>query len=524
MNREQRTYRTLKSVAEARQIFLSRFAERALRTEVVPVRQALGRYSAHAVAAARSVPAYHGSAVDGVAVKASATFGALPESPVLHAAGVAAIAVNTGDPLPAGADAVVMVEKITDRGDHFEIREAVYPWQNVRKAGEDIVRGEILLPARQRIGPIDQAALLAAGVLEIEVISRPRVLIIPTGNEIIRPEDALEATAPGAILEVNGQMLASLAAECGGDAIIHDIVADDPARILAAVQSGVAAAYDLLLLIAGSSAGSRDHAPTVLSGAGELLVHGVSVMPGKPTLLAAVDGCPVVGVPGFPVSAMVAFREFARPMLYQLQGLLAPEQETVPAVLGRKIPSRPGVEEHVRVILGKVGERVVAVPVGGGAGALMSVVRAGGILRIPSETSGCSEGEVRRIHLLVSPDSIDQRLIGIGSHDLTVDILRSLIQEKSGGRFTISSTNVGSMGGLLAVDKGIAHFAGCHLLDPDTGEYNRPYIARFVKNRPVTVVTVVHRWQGLMVSKANPKGIQSVRDLARPEVRVINRP
>ena len=523
MNRDQRTYRTLKSVAEARQIFLSRFAERAPRTEVVPVRQASGRYSAHAVAAARSVPAYHGSAVDGVAVKASATFGALPESPVLLAAGIAAIAVNTGDPLPAGADAVVMVEKITDIGDHFEIREAVYPWQNVRKAGEDIVRGEILLPARECIGPIDQAALLAAGVLEIEVIGRPGVLIIPTGNEIIRPEDAPHATAPGAILEVNGQMLASLAAECGGAAIIHDIVADDAARILEAVQSGVAAGYDLLLLIAGSSAGSRDHAPTVLSEAGELLVHGVSVMPGKPTLLAAVDGTPVVGVPGFPVSAMVAFREFARPMLYQLQGLRAPEQETVPAVLGRKIPSRPGVEEHVRVILGKVGERVVAVPVGGGAGALMSVVRAGGILRIPSETSGCSEGEVRPIHVLVSPDSIDQRLIGIGSHDLTVDMLRSLIQEKSGGRFTISSTNVGSMGGLLAVDKGIAHFAGSHLLDPDTGEYNRPYIARFVKNRPVNVVTVVHRWQGLMVSKANPKGIQSVRDLARPDVRFINR-
>ena len=523
MKREQRTYRTLKSVAETRQIFLSRFAERALHTEMIPVRQALGRYSAHAVAAARSVPAYHGSAVDGVAVKAEATFGALPESPVLLASGSAARAVNTGDPLPTGMDAVVMVEKITDAGEHFEIREAVYPWQNVRKAGEDIVRGEILLPARQRIGPIDQAALLAAGVLEIEVVRRPGVLIIPTGNEIIRPEDAPDPIAPGAILEVNGQMLASLAAECGGDAVIHDIVPDDPGRILEAVRSGVAAGYDLLLLIAGSSAGSRDHAPTVLSEGGELLVHGVSVMPGKPTLLAAIGGTPVVGVPGFPVSAMVAFREFVRPMLYQLQGLRAPEHETVPAVLGRKLPSRPGVEEHVRVILGKVGERVVAVPVGGGAGALMSVVRAGGILRIPSETSGCSEREVRRIHLLVSPDSIDQRLIGIGSHDLTVDILRSLIQERSGGRFTISSTNVGSMGGLLAVDKGIAHFAGCHLLDPETGEYNGPYIARFVKNRPVTVVTVVHRWQGLMVCKANPKGIQSVRDLARPDVRFINR-
>src|SRR5271157_2056156 len=286
MKREQRTYRTLKSVTEARQIFLSRFAERPPRTEVIPVRQALGRYSAHAVAATRSVPAYHGSAADGIAVCAASTFGTLPESPVSLAAGSAAIAVNTGDPLPEGMDAVVMVEKITEIGDHFEIREAVYPWQNVRKAGEDIVRGEILLPARQRIGPMDQAALLAAGVLEIEVVRRPRVLIIPTGNEIIRPEDAPDPIAPGAILEVNGQMLESLAAECGGDAVIHDIVPDDPGCILEAVRSGVAAGYDLLLLIAGSSAGSRDHAPTVLSEAGELVVHGVSVMPGKPTLLA----------------------------------------------------------------------------------------------------------------------------------------------------------------------------------------------------------------------------------------------
>ena len=211
MKREQRTYRNLKPLAEARQIFLARFAGGPLRSEVIPVRQALGRYLAQAVTAARSVPAYHGAAVDGVAVTAASTFGALPESPVMLAAGTAAVPVNTGDPLPPGTDAVVMVEKIADAGESFEIRESVYPWQNVRKAGEDIVRGEILLPARQRIRPFDQGAMLAAGILEVEVIRRPRVLIIPTGNEIIRPEDAPNPLPAGAILEVNGQMLASLA-------------------------------------------------------------------------------------------------------------------------------------------------------------------------------------------------------------------------------------------------------------------------------------------------------------------------
>ena len=523
MKREQRTYRNLKPVAEARRIFLSRFANASRRLEVVPVRQALGRYVASAIYAARSVPAYHGAAVDGVAVVAATTFPALPESPVLLAAGSAAIPVNTGDPLPPGADAVVMVEKIAEAGEHFEIREPVYPWQNVRKAGEDIVRGEILLPALHRVRPFDQGALLSAGILEVEVFCRPRVLVIPTGSEIVRPEDARDPLRPGAILEVNGQMLASMTVECGGQAVIGEITPDDPERIRAALRSGIEAGYDLILIIAGSSAGSRDHTPTVLSGLGELLVHGVTVMPGKPTLLASVEGRPVVGIPGFPVSAVIAFREFVRPLLYRLQGVEEPKPETVSAVIGRKLPSRPGLEEHVRVILGKVGDRVVAVPVGGGAGALTSLVRAGGILRIPPEVSGCSEGEVHRIELLVPAESIDRRLLAVGSHDLTIDLLRSMIQETSAGRITISSTNVGSMGGLLAVDKRIAHFAGSHLLDPETGDYNRSYVRRFVKNTPVTIVTVAHRWQGLMVAKGNPKHIESIAGLARQDVSFVNR-
>ena len=523
MKREQRTYRNLKPVAEARRIFLSRFANASRRLEVVPVRLALGRYLASAIYAARSVPAYHGAAVDGVAVVAATTFPALPENPVLLAAGSAAIPVNTGDPLPRGTDAVVMVEKIAEAGDRFEIREPVYPWQNVRKAGEDIVRGEILLPALHLVRPFDQGALLAAGILEAKVFCRPRVFVIPTGSEIVRPEDARDPLRPGAILEVNGQMLASMTVECGGEAVIGEITPDDPERIRAALRSGIEAGYDVILIIAGSSAGSRDHTPTVLSDLGELLVHGITVMPGKPTLLAAVEGRPVVGIPGFPVSAVIAFREFVRPLLYRLQGVEEPKPETVSAVIGRKLPSRPGLEEHVRVILGKVGDRVVAVPVGGGAGALTSLVRAGGILRIPPEVSGCSEGEVHRIELLVPAESIERRLLAIGSHDLTIDLLRSMIQETSAGRITISSTNVGSMGGLLAIDKRIAHFAGSHLLDPETGDYNRSYVSRFIKNTPVTIVTVAHRWQGLMVAKGNPKDIESIADLARQDVSFVNR-
>jgi hypothetical protein len=214
MKREQRTYRNLKPVAEAREIFLSRFADIPWRLEVVSMCQALGRYMASALYTVRSVPAYLIAAVDGVAVVAATTFPALPKSPVLLAAGCDAIPVNKGDPLPSGTDAVAMVEKIAEAGDHFENREPVYPRQNVRKAGEDIVGGEIL-PARHLVRPFDQGTLLAAGI-DFEVFCRPGVLIIPTGNEIVRPEDARDPLRPGAILEVNGQMPASMNVECGG--------------------------------------------------------------------------------------------------------------------------------------------------------------------------------------------------------------------------------------------------------------------------------------------------------------------
>jgi molybdenum cofactor synthesis domain-containing protein len=520
---KRQTYRNLKPLAEAQEIFFSRFASFLMQPETVAVRLALGRLLVSPVKAARSVPAYNAAAVDGMAVRAVSTFSAFPESPVFLSAGTEAIPVNTGDPLPDGTDSVVMIEKVELENDRCEIRESVYPWQNVRKTGEDIVKGEILLPAYHRIRSYDQGALLAAGILSVPVFRKPRVLIIPTGDEIVSPEEVRDPIQPGTILEVNGQVLSSMVSECEAESTLAKTVPDDLEKVKEAITDGIAAGYDVILTIAGSSAGSEDFTPKALSQLGELLVHGVTLMPGKPTLLAAVQDRPVVGVPGYPVSAVVSFREFVRPLLYKIQGLQTPDPEKIEAFLGRKLPSKPGLEEHVRVILGKVGERVIAIPLAGGAGMMTSLVRADGILRIAPEVSGYSEGEKATVELLTSEKALHQRLLAIGSHDLTVDLLASCIKERSEGRITISSSNVGSMGGLIAIERGIAHFAGSHLLDTRTGEYNCSYIPRYIKSTPVTLITLVHRWQGLMIAKGNPKGIQGISDLTRPDVALINR-
>ena len=523
MERKKRIYRNLKPLDEARKILFDNFKDILLGTESVPVRKALGRVLAEPVTAKQSVPAYHAAAMDGIAVKASETFGALPEKPLALPTGGHTVLIDTGDLLPDGTDAVIMIEKVEATEAGWEIRESAYPWRNVRKAGEDMVKGEIILPARHLVRSYDQAALLAAGILSVEVIRNPRVLIIPTGTEIVVPEEAPDPLPKGAILEVDGQMLASMAEECGATAQIHAPVSDIEQTIEATLKDALSKQYDIIMMIAGSSAGSEDFTPPLLEKMGRLLVHGVTVMPGKPALIAEVDGKPVIGIPGYPVSAAVAFREFVRPLLYALQGLQAPEPDKVSVTIGRKIPSKLGLEEHVRVIIGDVGGKLVATPIAGGAGVLSSIVRADGIIRIPQETGGLSEGEEAEAELLASREMINGRLVVIGSHDMTIDLIGSMLKEKTGGRVQISSSNVGSLGGLIALSKRTAHFAGSHLLDTETGQYNHSYIQRYLPSTPVEVITLVHRWQGFMVASDNPKNIQSVNDLTRDDIVFVNR-
>jgi putative molybdopterin biosynthesis protein len=522
MERNKRIYRKLKTLDEARQILRERFADLRVGWETVPVRTALGRVLAGPVKALASVPAYHCAAMDGIAVKASDTFGALPEKPVTLSRD-AGVLVDTGNPIPEGKDAVVMIEAVEKTELGWEIRAAAYPWRNVRKTGEDMVKGDIILPALHRVRPYDQAALLAAGILTIEVVKKPRVLIIPTGDEIVRPEQAPSPLPKGKLLEVNGQMLASLASECGAEALIRDPIPNVLEELKLALHSALADGYDLVMLIAGSSAGSEDFTPTLLEAMGELLVHGVAVMPGKPALLAACAGRPIVGIPGYPVSAAVAFREIAQPLIFIMQGLAPPEQDRVKVTIGRKIPSKLGLEEHVRTIIGNVGGKAVAIPIAGGAGVITSLVRADGMIRIPQEVNGLSEGEKTYAELLAPREAIDGRLLAVGSHDMTIDLLGSLLKERTGGRIHVSSSNVGSLGGLLALKRQTAHFAGSHLLDTATGDYNLSYIKRYLPDLPVALVTLVHRWQGFMVPAGNPKKIEGIGDLARPDVAFVNR-
>jgi len=524
MKRKEEIYRSLRPLAEAREIFLRRFAAMDPPRETIPVREALGRVAARPATALRSVPDFHCAAMDGIAVEASRTFGARPESPVIIPKDDPKVCyVDTGDPLPEWADAVVVIEKVEELPHGWEVREAVYPWQNVRKVGEDIVKGETILPARGRISAFDQAALLAAGVLSVEVFRQPRVLVIPTGDELILPEDAPGPLPRGALVESNGQMVASMVAECGAVATLSRPVPDDIEALRQRIASGLSQGCDMILLLAGSSTGSADFTPSVLGGMGEVLVHGVAIMPGKPAVLAAVGERPVVGIPGYPVSAVVCVREFVQPLLFMMQGLERPRPAKVPVTLARKIPSRLGLEEHVRVVVGTVRDRVVALPLAGGAGRLSSLIRADAIIRIPQEASGLAEGERVDAEMLCSEDRVAHNLLAVGSHDLTLDVLCTVLSERTGGRVRLSSSNVGSLGGLKALKNRTAHVAGSHLLDTETGEYNLSYIRDILEGVPVTVVTLVHRWQGFMVRPGNPKGITGVKDLARPDVVFINR-
>jgi putative molybdopterin biosynthesis protein len=525
MSKVRNVYLKMKTLPEAREIVKAQFSvENTLAAEDVPVPQAVGRVLAEPIYAKTSAPHFNAAAMDGLAVKAQTTFGASEADTKELVIGREAFYVNTGHVMPPATDAVIMIEHVNviDE-DRIEIDKPVFPWQNVRKVGEDIVATELLFPQNHLITPYCVGALLTGGIFNVPLKKKPRVLIIPTGSELFdwrsQPLDSLK---PGQVLETNSFMLGSLIEEFGGDYTRHEMLADDPEIIKQVVDEAVNQDYQMILVLGGSSAGSEDYAKDVILELGTVLVHGVTIMPGKPVVIGAVRGKPVFGMPGYPVSAIIAFEQFVRPLLKRMLGQPDPPVQTIEVAPTRKIASKLGVEEFLRVKLGQVGNRVVATPLPRGAGCITSITEADGIIRIPNHIEGIKDNETALAELLRPLASVRQTIVIVGSHDNTLDVLADLIKVKH-SHLTISSSHVGSMGGLMAIKRGACHLAGSHLLDTANGTYNRSYIAKYLPQHEVRLVNLVFRDQGLIVGRKNPKGIKGIEDLARQDISFINR-
>ena len=415
------------TLIEARQLFLSTVDPARLASEEISVEDALDRVTAEPVFAKISSPHYHASAMDGICVRAEDTFDAtefagkrltLADSDSPRPAAFAYL--DTGNSLPPWANAVIMIEKVHQIDDRtVEIFESVAPWNHVRLVGEDVVATELLLPRSHRLRPYDLGALLAAGHTTVRVKARPRVGIIPTGDELIQPG---EEPKPGAVIEFNSTVLAAFVREWGGTPVKYPRVKDDLPLLIRALRQA-ADECALVAIIAGSSAGEHDFTSDVVVEAGQLLAHGIDVMPGKPAVLGAVGGKPVIGVPGYPVSAIVIAREILRPALEKLLGSAAPSYPVVRALVPKKIASHLGLEEFIRVTLGRVGEKLVAVPLGRGAGVITTMVRADGLMRVPSSVEGLNAGEEVDVELLRPIEDIENTILCTGSHDLAIGVL-----------------------------------------------------------------------------------------------------
>jgi putative molybdopterin biosynthesis protein len=509
-----------------------------LNVELIPIdEKAVGRVLAEPVWAILSSPHYHASAMDGFAVRSSDTTKAMPTSPVTLLFPDHACYVDTGDPLPEWADSVIpieFVEAIDENGNFaaelrspsfIRIRAAATPWQHIRSLGEDIVASQLVLPAGQVLRPVDLGAAAACGHSHLHVSVRPRVAILPTGSELI---PIGQSPARGDIIEYNSVVLAGQVRNWGGVPTRYPITSDNfdliCTRVLQAAETS-----DLILLNAGSSAGAEDFSAKVIARLGEVLIHGVAVRPGHPVIFGllhlvsqndTVKVVPIIGVPGYPVSAALTAEIFIEPILARWLGRSAWDPPIIQANLTRKVTSPSGDTDYLRVVVGQVGEQTLAAPLARGAGVISSLVKADGIAILPPGTQGLEAGTRVQIRLYRSIKELDNTIFAIGSHDMTLDLVSQFLTEQD-RRFV--SANVGSQGGLIALRRGEAHLAGCHLLDPTTGEYNLTAIKQYIPSIPVRLMTWVNREQGLLIRRGNPKNIHSLDDLIRPEVTFINR-
>ncbi|MBW1695201.1 MAG: molybdopterin biosynthesis protein [Deltaproteobacteria bacterium] len=525
MSAERNIYLKMKTLKEAREILFQQFAVSGiLSEESIPVPESIGRVLSQPVFAKLCSPNFHSAAMDGIAVRAEVTFGASDAKPKKLKIGKDAFFLNTGNVLPENTDAVIMIEHVHKLDEnHVQIEAPAFPWQYVRKMGEDIVATELLFPQNHVITPYCVGALLSGGIFTVSVRKKPLVHIIPTGCELVNWRQIdITNLKPGQILETNSYVLGGLVDAAGGTYIRNEILPDDVETLKRAVYDAVQSDANIILTVGGSSAGSEDYTRKVIEELGEILVHGVTIMPGKPVIIGKINHKPVFGMPGYPVSNIVAFEQFVQPIICRMLGQPEIKRPTIQVEPTRKIPSKLGVEEFLRVKLGQVKNRVVATPLPRGAGSITSITEADGIIRIPNHIEGLREHEPVAAELLRPLDSIQNTIVIVGSHDNTLDILADELRAKKSD-MSLSSSHVGSIGGLMAIRRGGCHLAGSHLLDTKDGSYNISYIRKYIPNIPVKLVNLVMRQQGLIIPPGNPKKIKGIEDLKRTDIRFINR-
>ncbi|HOE35543.1 MAG: molybdopterin biosynthesis protein [Chloroflexi bacterium] len=515
-------YLTNVPLEEAREKYLSALRQAGLtyKTETIPTTAALGRVTANAVYARISSPHYNACAMDGIALQAKRSFGASETTPA-HLKADEFVWVNTGDPLPEGCDAVVMVEDVVEEDGGVTLYAAALPWQHVRQIGEDISAGDMIVPSFSVLSPSALGALLESGVLRVEVVTRPTAGIIPTGNELVAPTEEPKA---GSIIESNSTLFAGMLETWGCNPRIYPGARDDPDQIEQALRRALAEC-DLVVLNAGSSAGRKDFSTDAIRKVGEVVLHGVAIKPGKPAILAHArpEGrglIPVLGLPGYPVSGILVMEELFRPVVDSLTCLPSQPVDFTQAVISRRLTSSLKYLEFVRTRLGNVNGKTVAVPLNRGAGVVTSFVKADGIIYIPQNTEGYEAGEMVNVRLTRSRADIDRTLVITGSHDPLLDEVADILKREDRAS-SVASSHVGSLSGIMAVRRGEAHLGGIHLLDEASGTYNIPFLRRYFPTGGVVLVECVQRTQGLIVPKGNPQGIRGFSDIA--DKRYVNR-
>ena len=512
-----------------------------LKRELISTENSLGRITSEPIFAKISSPYYQAAAMDGVVVRARDTYGASESSPIILKANQNFHFINTGNLIPFSFNAVIKIEDINllnkvngeknrDISNDFinnlreedvkeiKIYSAAFPGQHIRNIGEDVVANQLIITVNHRIRPVDIGALLAGGVNQFFVRKRPKIAIIPTGDELISSGKEI---IPGKIIEYNSKIINGLIHEWGGEARVYEIVKDIPLD-LKRILLEAASQNDVVVVLAGSSAGSKDFTSEIVKSIGEVVVHGVAIMPGKPTILGIIDDTPLIGLPGYPVSAIISAEQFLKPLVFQQLGLNVKRREEIKVHMAHKVVSHLGDEEFLRVKLGNIDGKIMAYPLSRGAGVVTSLVEADALIRIPLLKEGIDFGEEVEAELLEDLNRIKNNIIVTGSHDLILDILRNELQEESSD-FNLISFNVGSMGGVLALKQKRTHLATAHLLDPESGEYNLPYIKKMCPQRELKVVNLTYREQGIMVKRGNPKNIKGIDDLVKKGIKFINR-